>query len=444
MMSVPYRTNPIFNADWSIISHELRTDTPGLLNDVSTQTTGANLITSCVPDFSLSKVSEQRRLAETPQVMASQCRGLLQQLSKLQLGHHSKDSLHRLRSELKELISIFSAAPKTKILFPMSTHIPLKGGRKLNSSSSTNNSSQSVFEQYNVKLITPKQVTINKQQPLDMGTASESEQAEDDVDTDVEEEGGVDGMYISTVSEEQVVEDNVEIQHQQQHSDNHQVMITLPTMSQSASIASSLMVSSKVAAGLKRTHRHHHHHNQHQNDEEQDTSRFLKTGNHEEEPAQKKHRINQEEDESGICEDEEMLENITVTHHMPQQEEVIAGDGTEAIDTSTTDPSSGNCDESGVMQFPGNTTLSTVIDGQTISISLDQVAAMAAAANDSGDVGEGDPQHQEILTFTTSSTMVDGETLITTGEDSNDAIDTGETEENNIEKENELDDASVK
>ena len=369
MMGNPYRTNPIFNADWSVISPDLRVHNPGFLNDVATQTTGANLITTCVPDFSLTKINDQRRVTETPQVMASQCRGLLQQLSKLQLAHHSKDSLYRLRSELKELISIFSAAPKTKILFPMST-VPLKGRKQ----GLVNN--QSVFEQYNVKLVTPKQVTLNK---MDVGASTVQEQTSDvDSDDDDSDDDEVDGMYISTVGEEQIVEENEESQQQQQQQQQQQVIMTIPNISQSTTSSAASATSS-----LKRI---------------QEASRhFLKEDGTEDEPAYKKFRSTN--DDRGGKEMLNASQNITV-----KQIPVEEGGGGEVVVEAV--------DAANVMQFPSNTTLSTVIDGQTISISLDQVAAMSAKVNNSEVDGGG----QEILTFTTTSVAGDGETLISSGE----------------------------
>ena len=394
MMGNPYRTNPIFNADWSVISPDLRIHTPGSLNDVATQTTGANLITTCVPEFSLTKINDQRRAAETPQVMASQCRGLLQQLGKLQLAHHSKDSLYRLRSELKELISIFSAAPKTKILFPLSQTIPIKGRKQ-----GGLGSNQSVFEQYNVKLITPKQVTLNKMDVATGGTRVVHSQSSD-IDTDDDE---VDGMYISTVGEEQIVEENEE----------QQVIMTIPSIQDTSS-------STITTSTLKRI---------------QDASQqYLKDDTQQDdEPAQKKLRYSTTEaiqaadaisatTTTGADDGADILnapQSITLEQHT---EEGVEG-GKEVV-VDATDPAN-------VMQFPSNTTLSTVIDGQTISISLDQVAQMALNGKVSVSTSGVDTGHQELLTFTAPSSSVGDETLIITGGDTNE----------NIEKD---DDTSVK
>lgn len=403
MMGNPYRTNPIFNADWSVISPDLRIHAPGSLNDVATQTTGANLITTCVPEFSLTKINEQRRAAETPQVMASQCRGLLQQLGKLQLAHHSKDSLYRLRSELKELISIFSAAPKTKILFPLTTTAPLKGRKQ-----GGLGSSQSVFEQYNVKLITPKQVTLNKMDVASGGTRVVHDQSSD-IDTDDDE---VDGMYISTVGEEQIVEENEEQQ---------QVIMTIPSIQDSSS-------STTTTSNLKRI---------------QDAShQYLKddTQQNTDEPAQKKLRYSTTEaiqateaistttttagtDGSGGNNEGEILNapQITLEQH------TVEGDqgGKEVVVEAT--------DSANVMQFPSNTTLSTVIDGQTISISLDQVAQMALNGKVSVSTTGVDTGQQELLTFTAPSSSV--------GEEGGTLIISGDTSEN-VEKDD--DDTTVK
>lgn len=156
MMSVQYRSAPVFNVDWSISVSGTKKDIPGSLVDNGTQTTSANLI-GTPSDLRITRVGDIQRIMETPQVLASQCRGLLQQLSKLQLAHHSRENLNRLKSELKELISRFSTPQNIVTTTNAGTAMPrlvLSKGKKTDVTSN-----QSVFEQYNVKLVTPKQVT---------------------------------------------------------------------------------------------------------------------------------------------------------------------------------------------------------------------------------------------------------------------------------------------
>uniref|UniRef100_A0A7M5X082 SWIM-type domain-containing protein n=2 Tax=Clytia hemisphaerica TaxID=252671 RepID=A0A7M5X082_9CNID len=336
MMSVPYRTNPIFQADWSVVSQDIRTDAPGLLIDVGTQTTGATLLPAYTPEFSLTRMNDSRRPAETPQVLANQCRGLLQQISKLQLAHHTRDSLYRLRSELKELVSIFSTAPKTKVVFPISS-IPLSNKSRKQSGA------QTVFEQYNVKLVTPKQValsgkvsettTVHTTEAV-VSSHHHQHQTQQEMESDGDE---VDGMYISTVSEEQIIED--------------QTTETLAHIPANTTSTTSTTTRKRV----------------------QSPSPFFK-----QQPSEKKTRLMTED-------------------------EILAA--SQSIAVKTTDPTE-NVLNATEMQFPANATLSTVIDGQTINISLDQVAAamnnakMATnAVEEAGDGGHS----QEILTFTTNS-----------------------------------------
>ena len=113
MMSNPYKFLPQLNIDWGCETN-ISIDMPGLFIDNSTQTSPVKDMASgeLSPLFG---VTDKRTSNETPQVLASQCRGLLQQLSKLQLAHHSRENLYRLKTELKELIAIFSnAANKEK------------------------------------------------------------------------------------------------------------------------------------------------------------------------------------------------------------------------------------------------------------------------------------------------------------------------------------------
>ena len=164
MLSVAYKSSPVLNVDWSFVP-ENSEDLPGNIVDKSTQTTDATLISNSPQLSRMAKMADSRRLTETPQVLASQCRGLLQQLSKLQLAHHSRDNLYRLKSELKELISMFSTAPKPKAFTPISltdTYVIQSKGpgrpRKIISSDLQSEVVQSVFEQYNVTPVTPRQV----------------------------------------------------------------------------------------------------------------------------------------------------------------------------------------------------------------------------------------------------------------------------------------------
>jgi SWIM zinc finger. len=317
MMGVPYRSNPIFNVDWSVVSQDFRTETPGLLTDVGTQTTGANLITNYTPEFSMVKINDPRRAAETPQVLANQCRGLLQQLSKLQLAHHSRDSLYRLRSELKELISIFSSTPKTKVLFPMVT-MPLAGKSR---KSISNPGVQSIFEQYGVKLISPKQVTAAAETKLSTSHNNEPETASDDSD-----DNDVDGMYISTGVDDQIVDGN-----------NQNI-----TISTTATTIDQQVLSSTTSR--KRT--------------QQSSSPYLKH------PVDKKAR--------------------------PEDELVAAS---QSISESSSVLASAQEPE----QFSSNATLSTMINGQTINIPLDQVAVTVDATTKTL------KDNEEILTFTSNA-----------------------------------------
>lgn len=163
MLSVSYKSHPVLNVDWSTMTSDEVKDVPGFRIDAGTQTTGATLLAGTSEFSKISRMSDGKRITETPQVLASQCRGLLQQLSKLQLAHHSRENLHRLKAELKELISIFSSAPKQKQVISSpglsgSYIIQTKGPGRPKKATLPASPSGSVFEQYNVKPITPKQI----------------------------------------------------------------------------------------------------------------------------------------------------------------------------------------------------------------------------------------------------------------------------------------------
>ncbi|XP_047129189.1 uncharacterized protein LOC100213006 isoform X2 [Hydra vulgaris] len=113
MMSNLYKFLPQLNIDWGCETN-INIDMPGLFVDNSTQTSPVKDMVGGEHNLFFG-VTDKRTSHETPQVLASQCRGLLQQLSKLQLAHHSRENLYRLKTELKELIAIFSnAANKDK------------------------------------------------------------------------------------------------------------------------------------------------------------------------------------------------------------------------------------------------------------------------------------------------------------------------------------------
>ncbi|XP_065649747.1 uncharacterized protein LOC100213006 isoform X5 [Hydra vulgaris] len=115
MMSNLYKFLPQLNIDWGCETN-INIDMPGLFVDNSTQTSPVKDMVGGEHNLFFG-VTDKRNSHETPQVLASQCRGLLQQLSKLQLAHHSRENLCRLKTELKELIAIFSnAANKDKQL----------------------------------------------------------------------------------------------------------------------------------------------------------------------------------------------------------------------------------------------------------------------------------------------------------------------------------------
>lgn len=161
MLSVAYKSSPVLNVDWSF-APDKTDDLPGNIVDKCTQTSDATLISNSPQ---LSKMTDSRRLTETPQVLASQCRGLLQQFSKLQLAQHSRDNLYRLKSELRELITLFSNSTKQKVFSPVSLSdsyvLQSKGPgrpRKIMPHELPTEGVQSVFEQYNVTPVTPRQV----------------------------------------------------------------------------------------------------------------------------------------------------------------------------------------------------------------------------------------------------------------------------------------------
>lgn len=190
MMSNSYRSSPVFCVDWSVSFAGIKKD-PGTLIDSATQTTGANLISN-TPDVRLTRVGDLQRITEPPHVLATQCRVLLQQLSKLQLAHHSRENLNRLKSELKELISRFTTPQNTNSSSPLTMSRLIMKGKKSSDSTDTN---QSVFDHYNVKLITPKQaisgIIENKDQEeivKDMETPNNATVVESLVDSLVDQQ----------------------------------------------------------------------------------------------------------------------------------------------------------------------------------------------------------------------------------------------------------------
>lgn len=298
MMSVQYRSAPVFNVDWSIGSTNSKNDIPGFLVDNTTQTTSANLI-GTPSDLRITKVGDIQRIMETPQVLASQCRGLLQQLSKLQLAHHSRENLNRLKSELKELISRFSTPQN--IVSSTATGLPRL---VLSTKGKRNEGSQSVFDQYNVKLVTPKQVTNAADLKLRASPIRKPHNDDENNTGDV-----VDSLFISTDSDHQ--QELVSTDHQQ---------VSSPT---SILPATTLTIKAVAPNTRKRV---------------QSPSVFLK-------PTEKR----------------------------PRRENAIAAKNIEI----SAKPG---------LQFSADaTTISTVIDGQTVNLPLDQVAAaVASSIQDSG------------------------------------------------------------
>ena len=166
MLSVAYKACPALNVDWTTTTTDYTSETPGYLIDNSTQTSPATLLSHSSEFMNL---PDTRRVTETPQVIASQCRGLMQQLSKLQLAHHSRENLYRLRSDLKDLIAVFSSAPKQKqMLSPASSYViqsskgpgrPRKVNQPTSLSSAIYMTHQTVTDPRNVKPVTPKQAS---------------------------------------------------------------------------------------------------------------------------------------------------------------------------------------------------------------------------------------------------------------------------------------------
>ena len=169
MLSVGYKSCPVLNVDWTTITTDYNAETPGNLVDNSTQTSAASLLSN---PSEFSKMPDSKRVSDTPQVLATQCRGLMQQLSKLQLAHHSRENLYRLKSDLKDLIAVFSSTPKQKqpLLNPgLSGSYIVQSGkgpgrpRKINIPTS----SATVYvthqpagsDQFSAKQVTPKQVS---------------------------------------------------------------------------------------------------------------------------------------------------------------------------------------------------------------------------------------------------------------------------------------------
>lgn len=147
MLSIPYKSSPVLNVDWSFLpEHSVNAaeQLPGNIIDKSTQTSDVTLISNSAQLSKMTKMSDPRRMTETPQVLASQCRGLLQQLTKMQLANHGRNDLYRLKSNLKELIYIFSnSTSKQKTLsttasaalidpIVMQTRAPVRTTKKLN------------------------------------------------------------------------------------------------------------------------------------------------------------------------------------------------------------------------------------------------------------------------------------------------------------------------
>jgi len=177
MLCIPYRSNPLLNVDWSTISDEDEC-IPGMLVDRSTQHTHSSSMSKDEPVNI--RLPEFRRSTETPQVLATQCRNLMQQLVKIQLGHQSRDNLSRLKSDLKDLVTLCSNSKTSYSNFPHN----VKPYRKVKVNVPLGDPSLSVFQQYNVQPVTPKQIidssgrkfyTITKPEPLENNGDKQSE-----------------------------------------------------------------------------------------------------------------------------------------------------------------------------------------------------------------------------------------------------------------------------
>ena len=162
MLCASYKSNPAFSVDWSV---------DGVVDNISdgrtdrsiqtTETLGTKSVNSVGSSNSKVSLPEFRRFPETPQMLASQCRNLLQQLGKLQLAHQTRENLYHLKCELKELLSVLSKKSSSGVTIPYITSP--KTERKVKSQLS--DSSLSVFEQFNVKPITPKDVVSGIRNP---------------------------------------------------------------------------------------------------------------------------------------------------------------------------------------------------------------------------------------------------------------------------------------
>ena len=162
MLCASYKANPAFSIDWSVDGvvdnlSEGRTDR----SIQTTETLGTKSFNSVGSSNSKVSLPEFRRFPETPQMLASQCRNLLQQLAKLQLAHQTRENLYHLKCELKELLSMLSKKSSSGVTIPYITSP--KTERKVKSQLS--DSSLSVFEQFNVKPVTPKEVISGIRNP---------------------------------------------------------------------------------------------------------------------------------------------------------------------------------------------------------------------------------------------------------------------------------------
>ena len=162
MLCASYKANPAFSIDWSVDGvvdnlSEGRTDR----SIQTTETLGTKSFNSVGSSNSKVSLPEFRRFPETPQMLASQCRNLLQQLAKLQLAHQTRENLYHLKYELKELLSMLSKKSSSGVTIPYITSP--KTERKVKSQLS--DSSLSVFEQFNVKPVTPKEVISGIRNP---------------------------------------------------------------------------------------------------------------------------------------------------------------------------------------------------------------------------------------------------------------------------------------
>ena len=162
MLCASYKANPAFLIDWSVDGvvdnlSEGRTDR----SIQTTEALGTKSFNSVGSSNSKVSLPEFRRFPETPQMLASQCRNLLQQLAKLQLAHQTRENLYHLKCELKELLSMLSKKSSSGVTIPYITSP--KTERKVKSQLS--DSSLSVFEQFNVKPVTPKEVISGIRNP---------------------------------------------------------------------------------------------------------------------------------------------------------------------------------------------------------------------------------------------------------------------------------------